>query len=100
MHSGDVRDALGVPGAYGGPGTPHALTLLSRVTRERSHLPVHADLDDLDEPLRLGATGGVRTPARFIGDSATLVRLYAGRPLDGTSYELAGAAAGELNIFG
>ncbi|MGW3949622.1 maleylpyruvate isomerase family mycothiol-dependent enzyme [Streptomyces sp. NPDC004752] len=100
VHAGDLRDTFGVPGAYAGPGTPYALTLLARVTREKGHLPVHADLDDVDEPLRLGAADGVRTPARFIGDSATLVRLYSGRALDGASYELVGAVAQEMCIFG
>ncbi|MEV7885924.1 maleylpyruvate isomerase family mycothiol-dependent enzyme [Streptomyces sp. NPDC002817] len=100
VHGGDVRDVLGEPGAYGGPGLPHALTLLARITREQGRLPLHADLDDLDEPLTLGAVSGERTPARFIGDAATLVRLYAGRPVAGRTFELAGAEAEELNIFG
>ncbi|MFE1846896.1 hypothetical protein ACFW8Z_26285, partial [Streptomyces sp. NPDC059515] len=52
------------------------------------------------EPLRLGDVSGERPPARYIGDGATLVRLYAGRPVHGVTYELAGARAEELNIFG
>lgn len=100
VHAGDVREVFGEPGAYAGDGLPHALTLLARITREKGHLPLHADLDDVDEPLRLGEVSGARTPARYIGDAATLVRLYSGRPLDGTRYELAGAEEGELNIFG
>ncbi|MFI1765480.1 maleylpyruvate isomerase family mycothiol-dependent enzyme [Streptomyces sp. NPDC020800] len=100
VHAGDVRDVFGEPGAYAGAGLPDALTLLARVTREREHTPLHADLDDVDEPLRLGAARAGGPPARYIGDAATLVRLYSGRPLDGTAYELVGAAAGELNIFG
>lgn len=100
VHAGDVRETFGEPGAYSGAGLPHALTLLARVTREKEHLPLQADLDDVDEPLRLGVEDGTRTPARFIGDAATLVRLYSGRPLAGASYELAGVEAGELNIFG
>ncbi|GGJ31153.1 hypothetical protein GCM10010121_048080 [Streptomyces brasiliensis] len=100
VHAGDVRDALGEPGAYTGDGLPYALTLLARATREKGHPPLHADLDDVDEPLLLGAASGTRTPARFIGDAATLVRLYSGRPLDGAVYELVGAEAGRLNIFG
>ncbi|NEB03779.1 maleylpyruvate isomerase family mycothiol-dependent enzyme [Streptomyces sp. SID13726] len=99
VHAGDVREVFGEADAYGGPGLPDALTLLVRTTRERGHLPLHADLDDLDEPLRLGDTAGDRTPARYIGDAATLVRLYSGRPVEGRSYELAGAEAKELNIF-
>ncbi|MFC8432915.1 maleylpyruvate isomerase family mycothiol-dependent enzyme [Streptomyces sp. NPDC057253] len=99
VHAGDVREVLGEPGAYGGAGLPDALALLARATRERGHLPLHADLDDLDEPLRLGDVTGDRTPARYIGDAATLVRLYSGRPVEGRDYELAGAEAKELNIF-
>jgi uncharacterized protein (TIGR03083 family) len=100
VHAGDVRDAFGEPGAYAGPGLADALHLLAWVTREKGHLPLHADLDDVDEPLRLGDVSGERTPARYIGDAATLVRLYAGRSVQGRSYELAGTKEGELNIFG
>ncbi|MEU1006521.1 maleylpyruvate isomerase family mycothiol-dependent enzyme [Streptomyces tibetensis] len=101
VHAGDVREALGEPGAYGGAGLPDALALLARITRERGHVPVHADLDDLDEPLRLGESGGERSPGRFIGDGPTLVRLYTGRPVAGApAFELAGVEAKELNIFG
>ncbi|MFD6037284.1 maleylpyruvate isomerase family mycothiol-dependent enzyme [Streptomyces althioticus] len=100
VHAGDVRVALGEPGAYAGSGLPFALALLAQVTGARGHVPLHADLDDVDEPLRLGDASGARPPARFIGDGPTLVRLYAGRPVDGVSYELAGVDAAELNIFG
>ena len=101
VHAGDVRDALGVPGAYGGERLSSALTLLTLVTRQKNHRPLHADLDDLDDPLRLGDLSGELTPARYIGDAPTLVRLYSGRPVPaGTRYELAGAEPAELNIFG
>ncbi|MER7740601.1 maleylpyruvate isomerase family mycothiol-dependent enzyme [Streptomyces sp. NPDC096538] len=100
VHAGDVRVAFGEPDAYAGAGLPFALALLAQVTSARGHLPLHADLDDADEPLRLGDVSGERPPARFIGDAPTLVRLYAGRPVDGVSYELAGVEAAELNIFG
>ncbi|MER5655019.1 MULTISPECIES: maleylpyruvate isomerase family mycothiol-dependent enzyme [unclassified Streptomyces] len=101
VHAGDVRDALGEPGAYEGAGLPHALTLLSRVSRDRDQLPLHADLDHLDDPLRLGGVPGDRPPARYIGDAATLVRLYAGRPVPrADAYELVGAEEAELNLFG
>ncbi|AKN75354.1 MDMPI_N domain containing protein [Streptomyces sp. PBH53] len=100
VHAGDVREVLGAPGAYAGAGLPDALALLARHTRERRHVPLHADLDDVDEPLRLGSMAPDGPPARYIGDAATLVRLYAGRPVAGASYELAGAREGELNIFG
>lgn len=101
VHAGDVRDVLGVPGAYGGAGLGSALTLLGLVTRQKNHRPLHADLDDLDDPLRLGDLSGELTPARYIGDAPTLVRLYSGRPVPaGTGYELAGAEPAELNIYG
>jgi uncharacterized protein (TIGR03083 family) len=100
VHAGDVREAFGEPGAYGGSGLPHALALLGRITRERGCVPLHADLDDVDSPVRLGGVPGDRPPARYLGDAATLIRLYAGRPLVGTRYELAGAREAELNIFG
>ncbi|GAA3505717.1 maleylpyruvate isomerase family mycothiol-dependent enzyme [Streptomyces prasinosporus] len=100
VHAGDVREAFGEPGAYAGAGLPHALTLLAQVTSLKGHLPLHADLDDADEPLRLGDATGERPPARYIGDGPTLLRLYAGRPVAGAAYELAGVEAAELNIFG
>ncbi|MEU1850343.1 maleylpyruvate isomerase family mycothiol-dependent enzyme [Streptomyces sp. NPDC019990] len=101
VHAGDVREALREPDAYGGAGLPDALALLARITRERGHVPLHADLDDQDEPLRLGESGGERPPGRFIGDGPTLVRLYTGRPVDGApAFELAGVEAKELNLFG
>ncbi|MEU9555633.1 maleylpyruvate isomerase family mycothiol-dependent enzyme [Streptomyces fumanus] len=100
VHAGDVRAALGEPGAYAGRGLPEALALLAAVTRNRGHVPLHADLDDVDEPLKLGGATGERPPGRFIGDAPTLLRLYAGRPVDGAAYELAGVAEQELNIFG
>lgn len=89
VHAGDVRDVLGVPGAYGGEGLSSALTLLTLVTRQKNHRPLHADLDDLDDPLRLGDLSGDLTPARYIGDAPTLVRLYSGRSVPtgtGTSW--------------
>jgi uncharacterized protein (TIGR03083 family) len=100
VHGGDVREAIGAPGAYAGGGLPYALTLLARISRERGHVPLHADLDDLDEPLLLGDANGEHPPARFIGDASTLVRLYSGRPLTGAPYELAGVEERELNLFG
>ncbi|MHB9860843.1 maleylpyruvate isomerase family mycothiol-dependent enzyme [Streptomyces sp. YIM S03343] len=100
VHSGDVREAFGAPGAYAGAGLPDALVLLTRVSRDKRGVPLHADLYDVDEPLRLGEVSGERTPARFLGDAVTLVRLCAGRSPGGAAYELAGAEEGELNLFG
>ncbi|MER5503855.1 maleylpyruvate isomerase family mycothiol-dependent enzyme [Streptomyces sp. NPDC002766] len=101
VHAGDVREVWDEPGAYAGAGLPDALALLARITREKGRAPLHADLEDVDEPLLLGEASGDRPPARFLGEAATLVRLYAGRPVpQGVSYELVGVEAGDLNIFG
>ncbi|MEU1020328.1 maleylpyruvate isomerase family mycothiol-dependent enzyme [Streptomyces sp. NPDC005900] len=105
VHAGDVREAWGKPGAYGGEGLGDALTLLGQFSRggfsaAAPGLAVHADVDGRDEPLVLGATDGRRPPARYIGDGPTLIRICAGRPLTGTRYELAGATEKELTVFG
>ncbi|MFE0133451.1 maleylpyruvate isomerase family mycothiol-dependent enzyme [Streptomyces sp. NPDC059037] len=99
VHAGDVRAAWGLPGAYGGDGLADALPLLAEHSRRTSALPLHADVDGWDEPLALGVPDGKRPPARYIGDAPTLIRLYTGRPLTGTRYELAGAKETELPIF-
>ncbi|MCL6737098.1 maleylpyruvate isomerase family mycothiol-dependent enzyme [Streptomyces neyagawaensis] len=99
VHAGDVRDAWGLPGAYGGSQLPLAVQLLAHLTRVRGTRPLHADLDDADEPLLLGAPSGDAPPARYIGDATTLVRLYSGRPLTAATYELAGVTPAELNLF-
>ncbi|MEW2396911.1 maleylpyruvate isomerase family mycothiol-dependent enzyme [Streptomyces sp. NPDC046862] len=100
IHAGDVREAFGVPGAYAGDGLPYALTLLAHRARDKSPVPLHADLDDTDEPLLLGPPATDAPPARYLGDAPTLIRLYAGRPLVGTRYELVGVGERELNVFG
>ncbi|MFD9860765.1 maleylpyruvate isomerase family mycothiol-dependent enzyme [Streptomyces alboflavus] len=99
VHAGDVRDAWGLPGAYGGDGLADALPLLAAFSKKSSAPPLHADVDGFDEPLILGVTDGSRPPARYIGDAPTLVRLYAGRPLSDSKFELAGATQEELSIF-
>ncbi|MFE2299497.1 maleylpyruvate isomerase family mycothiol-dependent enzyme [Streptomyces sp. NPDC059445] len=101
IHAGDVREAFGEPGAYEGEGLPHALALLVRHSRESGRVPLHADVDQLDDPLLLGGVPGDRPPARYIGGAATLVRLCSGRPVPKTTvYELVGAREEELNLFG
>ncbi|MEV8317228.1 maleylpyruvate isomerase family mycothiol-dependent enzyme [Streptomyces sp. NPDC059900] len=99
VHAGDVREAWGLPGAYGGSGLPDALVLLAARSRVVKAPALHADVDGLDEPLLLGAGGGGAPPARFIGDAATLIRVCAGRPLAGTRYELVGAGEADFAIF-
>lgn len=97
VHAGDVREAWGMPGVYGGPGLPDALLLLAARSKVVGAVPLHADVDGRDEPLLLGAADGTAPPARYIGDASTLIRLYMGRPLTGTRYELAGVRERDLS---
>ncbi|MEW1691655.1 maleylpyruvate isomerase family mycothiol-dependent enzyme [Streptomyces sp. NPDC091265] len=85
-------------GAYRGAGLPHALRLLAPMSRRRTPLLV-ARLDDSGDELVLGGEQEGRAPGRYRGDGATLIRLYAGRPLVGTRYELEGVKEGELCVF-
>ncbi|MBA0053172.1 maleylpyruvate isomerase family mycothiol-dependent enzyme [Streptomyces sp. AJS327] len=100
VHAGDIREALGLPGAYGGSGTHIALSLLSVVSGERGSPLLYARLPNAEAPLALGAPVRGRSPAQLHADPATLLRLYTGRPLVGTRYELRGAYERELVIYG
>lgn len=99
VHAGDVREAFGEPGAYGGASLALALPLLSVTSRRRDTPALLAELQDRAEPVSLGGPVEGRGPARYRGDAATLVRLYSGRPLVGTRYELTGATEQELLIY-
>ncbi|MET7648980.1 maleylpyruvate isomerase family mycothiol-dependent enzyme [Streptomyces sp. NPDC005426] len=101
VHAGDVRAAWGLPGAYEGPGLPHALRLLvPRALRRKTPLLV-AELTDSgqEQELTIGAEQEGRAPGRYRGDGATLIRLCAARPLVGTRYELEGVRERELCLF-
>ncbi|MET9606655.1 maleylpyruvate isomerase family mycothiol-dependent enzyme [Streptomyces sp. NPDC006512] len=99
IHAGDVREAFGAPGAYAGDSLALALPLLRTASRRRETPRLLADIDGHAGPLVLGNAVPGRPPARFGGDAATLIRLYSGRPLVATRYELAGAAEEELLIY-
>ncbi|WP_260613967.1 maleylpyruvate isomerase family mycothiol-dependent enzyme [Streptomyces sp. WAC07061] len=99
IHAGDVRAAFGEPGAYAGDSLPLALPLLRMVSRKRDTPRLVADTGGPGGPLVLGNEVPGRPPARFRGDAATLIRLYSGRPLVATRYELAGAAEAELLVY-
>ncbi|MEU8466103.1 maleylpyruvate isomerase family mycothiol-dependent enzyme [Streptomyces sp. NPDC029003] len=99
IHAGDVRDAWGEPGAYGGAGLALALPLLHTASRKRGTPRLVAGLDGHAGPLVLGNEEAGRPAARFEGDATTLIRLYSGRPLVATRYELAGASEQELLIY-
>lgn len=99
VHAGDVRDAWGEPGAYGGGGAAPALELLSVASRRRDTPRLRATLGDTRQPLVLGNDIPGRPPARLAADVPTLIRLYSGRPLVGTRYDLNGAQEHELVIY-
>ncbi|MET9436086.1 maleylpyruvate isomerase family mycothiol-dependent enzyme [Streptomyces sp. NPDC006551] len=100
VHAGDVREAFGEPGAYCGAASLElALPLLSVTSRERETPRLVAALEDRPSPVVLGNELPDRPPARYTGDAATLIRLYSGRPLVRTRYELWGATEQELLIY-
>ncbi|HJX87633.1 MAG TPA: maleylpyruvate isomerase family mycothiol-dependent enzyme [Gemmatimonadales bacterium] len=100
VHAGDVRDAFGVEGAYAGAGLATALDLLTVQAKKRKAPPIVARLAGSDAERPFGATQDDSAPGRYAGDGATLIRLYAGRPLVGTRYELTGVTESEMRIFG
>ncbi|WP_410535521.1 maleylpyruvate isomerase family mycothiol-dependent enzyme [Streptomyces sp. KL2] len=120
VHAGDVRDALGRPGAYEGPGVAEALAILTVASRVRSTPRVEAVLGGGGgrpvpetrspaspvppaSPTRRISLGNLvegRPPARLETDVPTLVRLYSGRPVVGARYVLDGAEESELVIYG
>ncbi|MFI8993343.1 maleylpyruvate isomerase family mycothiol-dependent enzyme [Streptomyces sp. NPDC053542] len=99
VHAGDVREAFGVPGAYAGAATEVALPLLAMASRRRETPRLHAYLDGSAVPLELGNETEGRPAASFHGDTPSLIRVYSGRPLVGTRYELSGASEEELLIY-
>ncbi|MFI8522698.1 maleylpyruvate isomerase family mycothiol-dependent enzyme [Streptomyces sp. NPDC085481] len=99
VHAGDVREAFGEPGAYCGAALDLALSLLSVTSRKRETPRLLGVLADRDGEVALGNPAPGRPPARFRGDAATLIRIYSGRPLVRTRYELTGATEQELLIY-
>lgn len=99
VHAGDVRDAFGESGAYSGDSLTLALPLLRITSRKRETPRLVAQLNGLDGLLVLGNKIEGRPAARFHGDAATLIRLYSGRPLVATRYELTDVTEQELLIY-
>ncbi|MFJ3900132.1 maleylpyruvate isomerase family mycothiol-dependent enzyme [Streptomyces sp. NPDC090025] len=99
VHAGDVREAFGEPGAYCGRALDLALPLLSVTSRRRETPRLVGTLADRGGEVALGNEIEGRAPARFHGDAATLIRIYSGRPLVRTRYELTGATEQELLIY-
>jgi uncharacterized protein (TIGR03083 family) len=98
IHGGDLRDALGLPGAYASAGVEDALVLLADRSRSRSMPATDVTLTPDAQVLRLGPIDG--EPAATVRtDRATLFRLCAGRQPDPAGFALTGAAPGDYPIF-
>jgi uncharacterized protein (TIGR03083 family) len=99
VHGGDVRDALGRPGAYASDGLDDALVLLAARSRAAG-LP--ATVVTLTGPatrtLRLGPPDA-EPVATLETDPATVIRLCAGRSADPARFTLSGAAASDYVVF-
>jgi uncharacterized protein (TIGR03083 family) len=94
IHGGDVRDALGRPGAYAGKGTDEALAFLTGCDRIAQVPRLHVTLPDRE--LVLGSPVAGREPATLTTDAPTLFRLCTGRPADARRYRLRGVDPREL----
>jgi len=102
VHGGDVRSALGLTWAYASAGVADALVLLAARSRGRDVPATDVVLSDSplpDSPLRLGPPDGTAT-ATMATDTATLLRLCAGRSADPAAYTLTGADPGAYLMFG
>ena len=94
VHSGDIREALGIEDAYSGPGAELALGLLEERSR-RLKFEVVADVDGHEVLLGSGERSGTLTC-----DLDTFVRLVGGRTADQGRYEISGVEPGGLVLFG
>jgi uncharacterized protein (TIGR03083 family) len=102
VHGGDVRSALGLRWAYTSAGVADALVLLAARSRAREVPATDVVLSDSPSPvspLRLGPADGPAT-ATITTDTATLLRLCAGRSADPAAYSLTGAAPSAYLMFG
>jgi uncharacterized protein (TIGR03083 family) len=97
VHGGDVRAALGEPLAYESDGFGNAWVLLGERSRRRETPLLEASLPGGN--LRLGAAIPGRAPATLRSGSGTMIKLFAGRPVEPGDYQLAGATPEELVIF-
>lgn len=93
IHAGDVRGALGVEGAYAGPGLDLGLDLLVERSR-RLEIGVAATVDGVSVHLGSEEAGAV-----LEADADTFVRLLAGRETEPVRYTLSGVEEQSLVLF-
>jgi uncharacterized protein (TIGR03083 family) len=97
VHGGDVREALEEPAPYESEGIEDALVLLVERSRARALPPTRVLLPDRE--LLLGVEGAPGRLAELVTDTATLVRLCAGRRPDPARYTLRGADPDRYHLF-
>ena len=97
VHGGDVREALGEPGAYESEGAWDALALLAERSRQREVPTTRVRLPDCE--LWLGSEDAAGMPAELVTDLPTLIRLCSGRNPDPARYTLTGADPAQYLLF-
>jgi uncharacterized protein (TIGR03083 family) len=97
VHGGDVRAALGEPLAYASDGFDDACALLAERTR-REGVPL-IDITLPDGTLQLGVGKPGRPQAALVAGGSALMRLFSGRPVEPSEYQLTGATPEELVVF-
>jgi uncharacterized protein (TIGR03083 family) len=97
IHGGDVRAALDEPQAYASDGFDDACALLAERARRRGVPLVEVSLPD--RVLRLGVAEAGRPQATLATGGAAMMKLFAGRPVEPSDYQLSGAGAAELFVF-
>lgn len=98
VHGGDVRDAVGLPGAYMSDGVEDALVLLAERSRLKNVPATDVTLTVPYGVLRLGPVDD-EPAATLETDPATLIRLCAGRSPNPADFTLTGAAPEDYLIF-
>ncbi len=93
VHAGDIREALGEPRPYAGPGLELGLPLLEERSR-RADFSVAVRFDDRELMFGSGELKGT-----LLTNPGTFVRLTGGRSPQPGAYELSGAHPDELLLF-
>lgn len=94
IHGGDIREPLGEPNPYGGPGVELAVPLLVVRSVERQAVGVKVRIGDQDLDFGVGPPAG-----ELHTDPATFVRLCAGRAPERDRFELSGVSSQALVLF-
>ena len=96
IHGGDIREPLGLPGAYASEGSDLALSLISARSAQRGAPALELTVDGEEVAFGLGDPVG-----RLVTDTETFVRLVSGRRPDPDRFRLTGAASpASLLLFG